>query len=103
MKRRRLIDGGGPVSGPAWANAVGLELDVRTQNAKGFTLIEILTVVVILGIAAAAVIPELGTRDDLKIASTARNVMGDLMYAQNRAIATQKKHYVQFSGSTYTL
>ena len=66
-------------------------------------MIEVMIVVVILGIAAAIVVPQLGTRDDLKVSAAARAVMADLMYAQNRAIATQKKHYVEFSGSNYTL
>lgn len=63
---------------------------------RGFTLVEILCVVVILGIASAVIIPQLGTRGDLKAASAARVVMADLMYAQNRAIAKQSTVYVMF-------
>ncbi len=62
----------------------------------GFTLVEILTVVVILGIASALIIPQLGDRGDLRAAAGARVVMADLLYAQNRAIATQKTHWVKF-------
>lgn len=63
---------------------------------RGFTLVEILTVVVILGIASALVIPQLGDRSDLRVAAGARVLMADLLYAQNRAIATQKTHWVKF-------
>ena len=69
----------------------------------GFTLIEIMGVVILLGIAASIIVPQFSTRDDLQTTAAARLVMADLMYAQNRAIATQKKHYVEFTGSSYTL
>lgn len=73
------------------------------SGRSAFTLIEILCVVVILGICSAVIIPQLGSRDDLRVAAAARVVMSDLMYAQNRAIATQKKHFVVFAADTYTL
>jgi type II secretory pathway pseudopilin PulG len=63
----------------------------------------VLSVVILIGITASIVVPQFATRDDLQTTAAARLVMGDLMYAQNRAIATQKKHYVEFSGSAYTL
>ena len=73
------------------------------RSNSAFTFVEVLIVVIILGIAASLIIPQFGTRDDLQTTAAARLVMGDLMYAQNRAIATQKKHYVEFNGSSYTL
>lgn len=66
----------------------------------GFTLIEILVVVVILGIAAAVIVPHIGSRSDLKATSAARLVMADLIYVQNRSISQQKWHYVQFDAAT---
>lgn len=75
----------------------------NSHGATGFTLVEILMVVVILGIAAGIIIPQLGTRDDLKAAAAARLFVSDLMYAQNMAISTQRKHYIQFVGNQYTL
>jgi prepilin-type N-terminal cleavage/methylation domain-containing protein len=71
--------------------------------AAGFTLVEILCVVVILGIASAIIIPQIGSRDDLTASSATRVIMADLIYAQNRAIATQKWHYVQFDGQQYLI
>ena len=58
-------------------------------SRRGFTLVEILCVVVILGIASAIIIPQLGTHDDMKVAAAARTVMADLIYAQNTAIAAR--------------
>jgi general secretion pathway protein H len=63
---------------------------------SAFTLVEILVVLVIMGIASAVVIPQLGTRDDLKVASAARTLTADLIYAQNLAISQQKYIYIRF-------
>jgi prepilin-type N-terminal cleavage/methylation domain-containing protein len=76
-------------------------MHARSRPA-GFTLVEILAVVVILGIASAIIVPQIGTRNDLMCASAARLVMADLVYAQNRAIATQSTVYVDFSTTAKT-
>ena len=75
------------------------------RRRQGFTLIEILVVVVIIGIAAAIIVPQLGTRDDLKASSAARVIMADLIYAQNLSITQQNYHYVAVNIATrrYTL
>jgi prepilin-type N-terminal cleavage/methylation domain-containing protein len=75
----------------------------RLRNSSGFTLIEILVVVVILGIASAIVIPQIGSRDDINTATAARAMMADLNYAQNLAIAKQKAYYVRFYGQNYSV
>jgi prepilin-type N-terminal cleavage/methylation domain-containing protein len=75
------------------------------RDRRGFTLIEILAVVVILGIASALVIPQLGMRNDQYCQAASRVVMADLIYAQNYAIVNQSMTYVQFTanGQTMTL
>jgi prepilin-type N-terminal cleavage/methylation domain-containing protein len=72
----------------------------RKRNRPAFTLVEILTVVVILGIAGAVIVPQMGSRGDLKAAAAARMIMADLIYAQNRAISTQTRHYVKFDNTS---
>ena len=67
---------------------------------RGFTLIEILTVIVVIGIASAIILPQMTSRDDQRVASASRELMADLLYAQNRAIAYQTRHYVQFNTAT---
>src|SRR5688572_24441187 len=63
---------------------------------RAFTLVEILAVVVILGIASAIIIPQIGTRDDMRAAAAARIVVSDLIYAQNLAISSGTAAYVRF-------
>jgi prepilin-type N-terminal cleavage/methylation domain-containing protein len=77
----------------------------RSALCRAFTLIEILSVVIILGIISAIVIPQVGQRGDLQAAAAARVLIGDLTYAQNRAIANGGWTYVTFSttAQNYTL
>lgn len=71
----------------------------RARARGGFTLIEILTVIVILGIASAVIAPQIGSRDDIKAKAGARVVIADLLYAQNMAIAKQAYYYVRFDAA----
>jgi prepilin-type N-terminal cleavage/methylation domain-containing protein len=67
-----------------------------SHNPSAFTLVEILVVVTILGIAAAVIVPQMSSRDDLRVEGARRMVMADLIYAQNCSIAKQTWHYVVF-------
>jgi prepilin-type N-terminal cleavage/methylation domain-containing protein len=86
------------------------EFDVMLCNRKsrltrGFTLVEILAVIVILGIASAIIVPQMGTRDDMRAAAAARTLVADLIYAQNQAICSGRWVYVKFdvANNKYTL
>lgn len=65
----------------------------------GFTLVEILVVVVILGIIATVVGVSIGTRDDLKVQAAARVLAADLQYVQSRAVVRRELHYVTIGNS----
>src|SRR5438874_2544168 len=90
-----------PQSGPrAPRGLAGLRRrSTPARGFRGFTLIEILCMVVVLGIASLVILPQITTRDDLKVAAAARALMADLLYAQNRSIALQKMHYVRFNNN----
>lgn len=60
------------------------------RRRSGYTLIEILIVVVMLGIASAMVIPSLGSTDVLRVQSTVRAIVADINYAQSDALARQQ-------------
>jgi type II secretory pathway pseudopilin PulG len=79
----------------------------HSMKSAAFTLAEILVVVMILGITAALIIPQLSNANDLNAAAAGRVVLADLTYAQNTAITTQRMHYVRFTAGaasdTYTV
>ena len=72
---------------------------------QAFTLVEILVVVVILGIAAAMIVPRVTDTGDLQVESAAREMLADLQYAQSEAIVTQLPTTVTFNDAaeSYTL
>ncbi len=71
----------------------------------GFTLAELIVVVVILSISAAMVIPYATNTSSFQAVSAARVLSSDLEYAQNVAIVTQTPVEVVFdvAGDIYTL
>lgn len=61
------------------------------QNKKGFTLVEIIVVVVILAVLMAVAVPSVlryvDAADDAKIYTVARTYMNDLQYATTKELA----------------
>jgi prepilin-type N-terminal cleavage/methylation domain-containing protein len=69
----------------------------RPGNRGGFTLIELLTVLVVLGIASAIAMPSLSAIGTARAAGAQRQIVRDMTYARERAIATGTLHRVVFS------
>lgn len=67
------------------------------RKQRGYTLAEVLVVVVIIGIAGAIVVPNMLSAGTLGVQAAARMVIADLLYAQNDAIAQQENRKVIFN------
>lgn len=65
-----------------------------------YTLIEVLVVVVIMGIASAIVVPSMLSAGSLGVQAAVRLVVADILFAQNEAIAAQDTRRVVFDALT---
>lgn len=70
--------------------------DVQGLRPHGFTLVEILAVVVIIAIAAAMVVPRLGSTGDVQALAAMQVTVANIQYAQNEAIVLQSPITVAF-------
>lgn len=76
-----------------------------SPHESGFTLVEMLVVLMVVAIAAAIVLPNAVGSRDMDAIAAARTLSVDLQYAQNHAITYQKPVTVTFTpaSETYTL
>ena len=63
---------------------------------RAFTLVEVLVVVAILGIAGAVVVPALNSAGQLGAQGAARQIIADILIAQSEAVAAQDVRRVWF-------
>jgi prepilin-type N-terminal cleavage/methylation domain-containing protein len=70
-----------------------------------YTLIEILVVVTIMGIAGMVVLPALGQSNVLRVQGAIRSVVADITFAQSDALAYQEERAIVFDAAEncYTL
>jgi len=68
----------------------------QSATDRGFTLVEILVVVLILAIAAAIVVPAIGTAADSQVTGAASLVANDLRAARSLALTSQVPHSLVF-------
>ena len=72
---------------------------------RGFTLIELIIVVAILGIAGAMVIPSMTQIHVLRVQAAVRTLVSDITFAQADAIAFQERRAIVFdvTGNSYRI
>lgn len=73
-------------------------LDLR-RSRSGFTLVEVLTVIIIIGIASAIVVPHMVRSGQMNAQAAARMLISDILIAQNDAIAHQQTRRIVFESS----
>jgi type II secretion system protein H len=68
----------------------------KKANMSGFTLVEILVVVVILAVAMTAAVPMFSSAGTVQVQSAASMLAADLEYARSMAISRQKYYGISF-------
>ena len=69
---------------------------LRRRIGKAFTLIELMIVIVVIGIAAAMAIPMMSSATSFQIRAAANVIAGDLEYAKSMAISHGQPYSVVF-------
>lgn len=69
---------------------------MQRRHPRAYTLIEVLIVVVILGIAAAIVVPQMLRAGTLGVQAATRIVVADILFAQNEAATRKQTRRVVF-------
>lgn len=74
-------------------------------RAAGYTLVEVLVVVTIIGIAAAVVVPQMLAAGSMTLQGAGRMIIADLLYAQNDAVVQMRPRKMIFDvdQNTYRL
>lgn len=68
----------------------------RANGPGGFTLVEVLVVVAIIGVIGAIVVPHMLRGGQLPLQGATRAVVADILYAQNEALAHQVARQIVF-------
>jgi len=68
----------------------------RSRIRRAYTLVELLVVVTVLGIAGALIAPSFGSTDVLRVQGAIRTLVADLTVAQSDAIALQRGRAIIF-------
>ena len=74
---------------------------IEPFRIKGFTIIEMCMVIVIVAILAGLAIPKFDAYYDIKLGGTARKLMSDIRYAQRTAIAKHEDYGVDFDTTNH--
>jgi len=69
---------------------------VKRKSLTGFTLLEVIIVLMIVGIVAAIAVPMYTSAASMQLKTAANMVASDLEYAKSMAISTGKTHSVVF-------
>jgi len=69
---------------------------ISSPHCAGYTLVEMLIVVTMLGLAAAMVIPSISSASSLRVQGALRSIVADITVAQSDAVAFQRQKALVF-------
>lgn len=69
------------------------------MNEKGFTLIELVMILVLIGIISAVIVPRFGNVSETKAGALKDKLKADIRYAQNLAMTQNQRYRVYFNSA----
>src|SRR5713226_929493 len=79
-----------------WAHRFG-----RVKSARGFTLTELVMVIVVVAIIAAIALPRMGN-DPILVSTQAEQLAGDIRYVQSLAMTQAQRYRINLNATGYT-
>ncbi|MFH1398049.1 MAG: GspH/FimT family pseudopilin [Candidatus Omnitrophota bacterium] len=76
---------------------------MNNKKVRGFTIIELTIVILIIGILAVLTLPRFGSFYEIKLHGAVKKVISDIRYAQQLAISSHSDYRVNFSGNSYNV
>jgi general secretion pathway protein H len=73
-----------------------LQSAIRNQQSKGFTLIELMVVIVVLGVMMTLIIPQLGNIGDANLKRSARHLTGMIRFLRDESQAKKMLYRLRF-------
>ena len=92
QKQLRISDFGFRIQGKHFNS----QFAIRNSQSKGFTLVELAVVIVVLGIMLSLVIPRLGELGEADLKRSARHLTGMIRYLRDEAQARKTVYRLQF-------
>ena len=74
----------------------GTEARIRNPQWRGFTLIELMIVIVVLGLMLTFVMPRLGELGEANLKQSARHLTGMIRFLRDESQATKKMYRLRF-------
>jgi general secretion pathway protein H len=74
-----------------------MHFSTRPSPGGGFTLVELVVVLVILSVAALLVYPKLSATGDAGLRSSARSISATIRYLEDRAVATKSAYRMKIN------
>lgn len=106
MKTRSSKTAAGDHSCPGPPDLTGGRIGAEKSRPSGFTMIEMMIIIVIIGIVAAMAVPSfLRTMPRLEARSTARNILNYARLARSKAVAERCQFgvYIDINNARYVL
>ncbi len=73
------------------------------SSSNGFTLIEIISILILIGIFSATVVPKIASTSIYEISTELETLKTHLRFAQSRAMSHNQPWGISITGSSYTL